>query len=71
MKPPEGLENVEKGDIDPKGKQYNTEQNGASGSRDSTQIVTADNNANSMLTDNITMLMADSEMNNVSSAANC
>ncbi|KAL4237916.1 Baculoviral IAP repeat-containing protein 6 [Mactra antiquata] len=73
MQPPEGLENIEKGDIDPKEKHYNTDQNGASTSRDNTQIVAADNNANSVLTDNVAniVLMNDNDTNNISSAANC
>jgi hypothetical protein len=71
MKPPEGLEDVEKGDIDPKGKHYSTDQSGASGSKDSPQIVPADNNANSMLAQNLSSLVSDSDINGIASTANC
>ncbi|XP_053375851.1 baculoviral IAP repeat-containing protein 6-like isoform X2 [Mercenaria mercenaria] len=71
MKPPEGLEDVEKGDIDPKGKQYSTDQAGASGSKDTTQIVPTDNNANSMLAENLSSFVSDSDINGIASTANC
>lgn len=71
MKPPEGLENVEKGDIDPKGKQYSTDQTGASGSKDTTHIVPADSNANSLLPENISSLVSDSDINGIALDANC
>lgn len=69
MKPPEGLEDVDKGDIDPKGKQYSTDQSGASGS--TPQIVPADSNANSMLAQNLSSLVSDSDINGIASTANC
>ena len=51
VKAPEGLEDFEKGDIDPKEKQYETEQSASSSTsnKDTHQIVPADSNANSMV----------------------
>ena len=51
-KPPSGLEDIESEEIDPKEKHYQTDQSGASGSKESTpgpQIFPADNNANSVI----------------------
>lgn len=71
MKAPEGLENVEKGDINPKDKHYSTDQNGASCSKDLPQIVPADSNANSVLTDSAATLLASGDIKEVTPTANC
>ena len=51
-KAPPGLEEIDGDEIDPKEKQYQTDQSAAAGSKESTpgpQIVQPDNNANSMI----------------------
>jgi len=71
MNAPEGLENIEKGDITPKGKHYSTDQNGATCSKDLTQIVPADSNANSMINSATASLLASGEIKEISPTANC